>query len=56
MSQLLQIEVKPTIEDSCDSTYLDPFATTWFVFAKQIHFLTSKSKHFSFVNQTIFQD
>jgi hypothetical protein len=32
------------------------FATTWFIFAKQIHFLTSMSKHFVLANQTIYQD
>jgi hypothetical protein len=36
--------------------YLDHVATTWFIFTKQIHFLTFNSKHFSFANQTIFQD
>jgi hypothetical protein len=29
---------------------MDHFATTWFIFAKQIHFLTSKSKQYSFAN------
>jgi hypothetical protein len=35
---------------------LDHFATTWFLFAIQIHFLTSMSKHFVLSNQNIFQD
>jgi hypothetical protein len=57
MSQLSQIELKSTpIELVYDLAYLDHFATTWFIFAKQIDFLSSMSKHFSFANQDIFQD
>jgi hypothetical protein len=45
VSQSVQIEVKlKPLELSQDLAYLDHFATTWFVFAKQIHFLTSMSK------------
>jgi hypothetical protein len=57
MSQLSQIRVrlKNQYEVSWDLSYLGHFATTWFVFTKQIYFLTYKSKHFSFANQTIFR-
>jgi hypothetical protein len=44
------------IELSHDLAYLDYFATTWFVFAKQIHFPISMSKHIILANQNIFQD
>jgi hypothetical protein len=36
--------------------YLDHLATTWFVFVNKFVFLTSKSKHLSFANQTIFRN
>jgi hypothetical protein len=32
---------------------LDHFSTTWFIFARQIHFPTSMSKHSSFANRNI---
>jgi hypothetical protein len=42
-------EVKlKTIEISHDFAYLDHFATNWFIFAIQIHFLTSMSKTLCF--------
>jgi hypothetical protein len=51
----LMSNLKP-IELSQDLAYLDHFATTWFVFAKQIHFPISMSKHFVLANQNTFQD
>jgi hypothetical protein len=35
-------------------SYLDHFATTWFVFIKQIHFPISMSNHFVLANQNTF--
>jgi hypothetical protein len=52
----IEVKLKKPIELPHDLAYLDHFATTWFVFAKLIHFVTFMSKTLVLANQNIFKD
>jgi hypothetical protein len=57
VSQNVQIDVKlKTNRIITGFGIFGSFSTTWFVFAKQIHFPIIMSKHFVLANQNNFQD